>query len=442
MTESILKNVPIQAIQDHIRSLVMHRYPSELCNLFEKYHPEAKRHASTTSDEVSSFTLFYHYLLHGFRSTKDLRILTIVKNESEVVITQRIMFTYLFDIKKTLTITYEQYKNLQILPQNEFDLIIFDMHDENYFEENLLEEFVYENQEKCIPALKLYGLICFEGFKQNRVHRVYSLLSEYYLYQDFCDQYLFFPNITNNKSRFMTIFRKKQNNIPWDIQNNLELVHEKTKDSVLVLITSAIQSNNNNTIFLEKTRFRQLIHSVRSVRRNIPNAYIIISEINDLNESYCNILTYEGVREIHYYRQLNNYPKSFSEGVVLFNVLRTFCGTENEEENKKEFEYRSFIKLSGRYIILDNQPLFNYDEPVCKHLHNKEVMTRFFNIPKKYIRRFQEVLKKNLDSQDFRDSKIDIEHGIGQYFHELDDINCNYLGVAGFYATNAQMVIE
>ena len=431
--KSILQNTFLNAILDHYRTLIMHRYPSELCGLFAKFLPEERRHSG--DETLRSSTLFYHFLLHGYRDCKNLRVLQVISNDTSVVMTQRIMMTYLHSQEKTRVMTWGAFKeNYSTIPMNSFDLIIFDCGHPSFSVQENMEYTLFNVQLISMTLLKVGGIVCFEGFRYNVGHYIYSTLTPYYLYPQSFEQHVFSPFLANPKAWIMSICRKKVNFLPW--LATLPCYKPDDHHKKLVLITSSIKSIGNNTIVSEATRLRQLIHTIRSVKRNIPNVTMYVSETSEIKEEQRQKILDEGVTDIVVYSEFEGLKKSYSESLVLHKFLH--------EQLHEACNYDSFIKVSGRYLLLDNMPAFDYSKPICKRLHDGEIMTRFFNIPKDQFDKLKNAFDRIIVDDGIVNTKCDIEHAFGRYFPELNDAakNYDYLGVVGFYATNCQMIVE
>lgn len=430
---SVLNNTFLTAILDHYRTLIMHRYPSELCNLFSKFLPEECRQSGDESLRCS--TLFYHFLLHGYREAKNLRVLHVITNESSVVMTQRIMMTYLHGQEKTRVMTWGAFKeNYNNLPPNSFDLIIFDCGHPSFSVQDNMEYTLYNVQLVSMYLLKLGGIVCFEGFRYTVGHFMYGTLTPFYLYPQCFEQHIFSPFLTNPKAWMMSICRKKVNYLPW--LSSIPCYKPDDQHNKCVLVTSSIKSIGNNTILSEATRLRQLIHTIRSVKRNIPNVTIYVSETSEITDDQRQKIMDEGVKDVCVYSEFEGLKKSYCEALVLHKFTH--------EHLIESCTYDSFIKLSGRYLLLDNMPAFDYSKIICKRLHDREIMTRFFNIPKDNFNKFKDTLDQIIVDEDIKNTKCDIEHALGRFYPEMNDIakNYDYIGVVGFYATNCQMIVE
>jgi hypothetical protein len=143
-----------------------------------------------------------------------------------------------------------------------------------------------------------------------------------------------------------------------------------------------------------------------------------------------------GVDELQTFKGLEGVPKSYCEALVLRKVFKEVI------ETRPVFD--SLIKLSGRYFLTDDFPTYDPTKIICKRMRPQEVMTRFFSIPRSFYSRFAEVLEAVANRPEVQAKEMDIEHGIGQACPEMDEAAAtrHSLGIAGFYATNGQMLVE
>ncbi len=420
---SVLQYVPLDAIIDHYRTMIMHRYPSELCGVFKKVVPEMNRHAP----DGTCATLLYHYILNHYRQTDNLRILSIVEQTQEKAIEiQRIFTAYLYGSDKSVIVSYPTFDEHPFDEQS-FDLIIFECYQKRDF------DYLFECQEKAFTLLKKGGFVCFEGLPPNACDRVFSTWSPYYLYPDVYQQRIFTPFALVKNPIFIGICQKKSNICPWEWKPLLPSTNEPYN---FVHITSAVRSIGNNTVFSERNRFRQLLFSIRSVVKKIPNPYIVVSDIHEFTNDQIILLKHEHVQEIYTFSDLEGVHKSIAEANVLMRVLgQTF---------NKNLNFGSYTKLSGRYLLLEHMNSFDPTRITCKRLRPNEVMTRYFSFPWNLTQRLHEVLTIMIDDTRFKNEEIDIEHMFGELFNELNDaaVSTEILGIGGFITGNCQVVHE
>lgn len=443
-THSILKGVSFDYITNHYQNMVMHRYPSELCDLFKHVFPLGKRHADKARiDEGHGATLFYHYLIHGFRNY-GVRVLDVVESESHVHPTRLVWNTYLQDVNITKVMTYADFLSESCsIPVRSLDLAIFSMYDPARSEMNSIEQ-VFRIIAHAIHLVKPSGFLFIEGIAPESVHYLTAAVSNLYLYPKMCRPFVFSPLGSTKTSYYnvgiQRVFEGDYNVLTpgmYPLTPVPRLLSTTSTKKTFVLVTSAMKSIGNSNIFSEDTRFRQLLHSVRTVHQHIPNAHVCMSELSELSPEQMSVLGDNGVDELQTFKGLEGVPKSFCEALVLRKVF-----TEVIQRRADEFD--SVIKLSGRYFLTDDFKTYDPTQIICKRMRPQEVMTRFFSIPKSLFGRFVEVLDTVAERPEVQSKEMDIEHAIGQACPEMDEASMKWprLGIAGFYATNGQMLVE
>ncbi len=432
---SILRDVSLSFISDQYQNMVMHRYPSELCEIFQKLIPDCQRYASKSIIPLGQgATLYYHYILHGFRNY-GIRVLNIVETPAEVYPTKASWGLYLQSIDCAEVMTFETFtKTFSVLPRNMFDMIIFNYYNEERSKEENIED-VYAVMTFSLQLLKPYGFVHVEGIQPSSIHFLQSTLSNLYLYPEVCQVHIFCPFRNSTTSKYIASLRRmyidENQTLPLGPVRP-EYVLESPKK--FVLITSAVKSVNNSNIFSERTRFRQLLHSVRTVMMMIPNAHIVVSEVSDLSDSQVQTLADHGVKQIFTFEALEGVKKSYAEALVMRQVFQ-----------RVDDSFCAFAKLSGRYFLIERfRETYNAEEIYCKRMRPKEVMTRFFSIPNKFFGKFRDVLQTVCEDPQVVQGEMDIEHALGRNFEEMDEAAQHFpsIGVAGFYASTTQMIVE
>jgi hypothetical protein len=71
-------------------------------------------------------------------------------------------------------------------------------------------------------------------------------------------------------------------------------------------------------------------------------------------------------------------------------------------------------------------------------------MTRYIQIPKSLFGKYIDVLRTVTEMPEVQKAEMDIEHALGRTFSEMDEAGARTrkIDVAGFYATNGQMLVE
>jgi hypothetical protein len=448
-SSSIIASVPIGCVLDHYRTMLMHRYPSELCEMFQRELPEANRHAPGGTGA----SLLYHYILHGSRDY-DMKVLDVRTKVSELVMCMRIWLTYLHSDEKVHVMTRDAFSaHHETLDTCSYDLAVFDT---AYMSEvSQMELMLYTTFLHAWRLLRVGGVMVFEGIPVNLSHHVFSTMSMLYLFQHrgVYEMYTFCPNTFTDKPVQFIVLRKRTNeSLGFPMQrpllppNYLPHSFQVQKSPMahgsctLVVVTSSYKSVGNNNVFTEEARFRQLVESIRTVRVHIPNPYILVAEINKLGDHHVQYLREEGVNEVNVFHHLVGVPKSAAEGAMLLSVCRTYL---MQKQNGRP-DFAAMCKLSGRYVLLDNFPGYDPTKIMCKRMRPKEIMTRFFSIPASFYARFCAGMEEILQMGDFVNHQLDIEHALGLAFPEMDTASVMYptIGVGGFYAPTCQVVVE
>jgi hypothetical protein len=222
------------------------------------------------------------------------------------------------------------------------------------------------------------------------------------------------------------------------VLNNSENI-ELPYDVNLVLITSVIRPVNSESIYSENERFSQLLMSINSVRKKIPNSYIIVLEGSSYAEHMPYYILNFGANI--FYFDVTHLDKQYGES----NLINGFFSSDifNKLKNKNIL---SITKLSGRYY-LNNEFKFCFDNETCIcSIVNPEnswskygiINTRYYSIPYKYCDNFINGIKRCC-----KEIFIDIEHSFYLYnIIPLNKINKNIikLNVCGNLAPNGQFV--
>lgn len=437
---SILRDVSIRYVTDHYRHLIMSRYPSELDDLMKSVMPQSKRYTDKTDyTKGNGALLLYHFLLHGFRSDK-LKIVNVIEDESERIDTHRVWMTYLQLPSEEIEVcTYEELPS-KVKPHL-FDAILFNHYDpERSSEENI--ENIFNYILFALQALKPFGFVAIEGIPSSHVHYLHSVIGILYMYPELCQVDVFVPLQSSDTSTYTVVVRRmfEETCIPESCAPLFGPVPDITNPEarpVLVLVTSAFKSTNNFNIVPERTRWRQLLHSVRTVRKKIPNAHVVVTDVSLLDEARVRDLQINGVNEIRLFAQLEGVPKSYCESIVMYRIFQDFL-------SRPDNPFECAIKLSGRYFLTPRFSFQNTGEVVCKRMRPQEVMTRYIQIPRDLFEKYISVLEVVTKIPEVQKAEMDIEHALGRTFPEMDAAGerTRKINVAGFYASNGQMLVE
>ena len=435
---SILKNVSIRYALDHYRNLVMSRYPSELDDLVKSVIPNSKRHAQKDSDFANGAMLFYHYIMHGFRSN-GLKIMNVVETDHERIPTHRVWMTYLqLPMEDVDVCSYGELTSR--MKPCAFDAIIFNHYDPARSAEEHIEN-IYQYIIFALLGVKPFGFVAIEGIPPSSIHYLHSVIGYLYLYPEMCEVNTIVPLSSSGESTYTVFVRRMFDSaIPEHcaplLRPMIPIVVPEV-GSVLVLITSAMKSKGNSNIVPERTRWRQLLHSIRTVRQKIPNAYVVVSELTPLSQEMMQELTANGVNEVRVFASLEGVSKSYCESIVMKQIYSDIL-------LRPDNDFICAIKLSGRYFLMPEYEFKTPNEVVCKRMRPQEVMTRYIQIPRRLFGKYVDVLNTVVQMPEVQKAEMDIEHALGHNFPEMDEAgkNIKVLNVGGFYATNGQLLVE
>jgi hypothetical protein len=172
----------------------------------------------------------------------------------------------------------------------------------------------------------------------------------------------------------------------------------------LVIITSVIITSPNKlsytktrSIYTHTERFNQTCKTIESIKKHIPNSYIILLECGKLKPEYQQIFNNSCNMVINY---INNKQvtdivhKSVYKGYAESKVIRTFLS-----EYDISF-FNSLYKISGRYTLNSNFKYKNYDNTFnCfKYIINNKITsgvhtsTVFYKITNSYFLLYKRAL--------------------------------------------------
>lgn len=172
----------------------------------------------------------------------------------------------------------------------------------------------------------------------------------------------------------------------------------------IVLINSIIDTPNLplsytkiRSVYSINERFKQTQYTIKTIKDNIPNPYIILIECSVLTEEQtkffynnCNHII-NLINDNESKKYIYSTSKAAGEGTMTIKALE-YILTSN-------IEYNSFFKISGRYFLNNN---FNIKEfineyNVIKQTDNISINTTFYKINKKYIKTFLKFLQNSYD---------------------------------------------
>ena len=177
----------------------------------------------------------------------------------------------------------------------------------------------------------------------------------------------------------------------------------------LVLITSVIHtidkplSYGPRSVISHEERFEQTINTILSIKKYIPNPYIVIIEGSVLTEKEKQHFYNAGCDIIHdVSSKLKDYINSPHKSVAEVHLILDYIGTIKNIE-----KYATLNKISGRYYLSDH---FKWGEHAIYQCdHRPQCHTRYYRIPIKYFQIYKDTLQEALRTPEFVNGNIDIE---------------------------------
>jgi hypothetical protein len=200
----------------------------------------------------------------------------------------------------------------------------------------------------------------------------------------------------------------------------------------LFIVTSALKPTIG--VINEDDRFKQTIDTLESLKKIVPNAYIVFTDgspfqieehkIKEISK-YCNlILTWAEDEEL--YKLSKGGHKSLAENVLLMKTLFSLINEDstNMLENTKRifkfsarstlhdtFDIKAYDNLEGKYVFKKRIPTWMSDKSFVDHLY----ITRMFSFCTSLIPDYFETIAKNIAV--ITQKHVDTEHA---HFYSLD----------------------
>lgn len=202
----------------------------------------------------------------------------------------------------------------------------------------------------------------------------------------------------------------------------------------LVLVTSCVHQYSGFSFYDSDTRLKQLVElTIDSVKKKIPNSYIVILEGSELSKQQSEIL--KNNCDQLFLCNVKGLDKSSGELSLIYNFL-------NSLEFKKIYEkIDNLIKISGRYYLLENYNFDMYGGCVIKN-NKKEWSneyaseTRYYKVTKNKISEFINNLTNLIANGIHRD----IEHSFYFYNVVTPETSIDKIGIGGFFGVDGSYV--
>jgi hypothetical protein len=239
------------------------------------------------------------------------------------------------------------------------------------------------------------------------------------------------PTIYSPKYGDICISSKKEGKILYANTINSDDFNT-TKDSIIIAVCSIIYVSNNKldgnekrSIFSPKQRFEQTLLTLKSIRKQVPEAIIVLleksisipeNEIQELSQ-YCDYLVrYNNIPDCNYYAHEQSINKGLGEMFVLSHFGDVI----------KNKPFKLFCKLGGRYVMNSKFSIADFDQPipVFKCLPGEGrlgiiVVSVFYSIPNRFFKFYLEHTKLWLNKTQY----ANIEHILTMFVESLPEIN-------------------
>ena len=211
-----------------------------------------------------------------------------------------------------------------------------------------------------------------------------------------------------------------------------EIVFKNIENKNVVFINSKIHVTknkfsyvNHRSIYTSEERLLQTIETIESIRKYIPDSYIILFDNSILNpleqsifykltDTFINIVDNE---ELNFYTNICEI-KALADISQQVGFLDLFINSNDESKNDNFLSIRNFFKISGRYLINSDFDFKKYDNDKNIFKRNKSIIkkdyfyTCFYKLNKNILMEYHDklklLLKTNLDELD-ENGKSDLD---------------------------------
>ena len=210
----------------------------------------------------------------------------------------------------------------------------------------------------------------------------------------------------------------------------------------LFYITCAVRPTTETSAFPSHIRIKQILLSIQSVRKKVPNAFIVLLETGSASDEEKDFLQ----------SQVDNYMTIPATSLVKSRgeatLIHGFFTSPWFQENRHRFQ--TFSKLSGRYFLLDRYDFnaFPLDKVFIKFRWAEQgeglFETRYYRIPASKIDDFIRKLNRVVTTHPYIFKHTDIEHiyFLFDFFPIEETIHDQPIGLAGWYTGDGHYMEE
>ena len=210
----------------------------------------------------------------------------------------------------------------------------------------------------------------------------------------------------------------------------------------LVYITCAVKPTIETSAFPTHIRIQQILLSIQSVRKKVPNSFIVLLETGSASDEEKDFLQ----SHVDHYMIIPATSLVKSKGEAT--LIHGFFTSSWFQENRQRFQ--TFSKLSGRYFLTDKYDFTKYPtEKVFIKFRWAEkgeglFETRYYRIPASKINDFISKLDLVLTTHPYIFKHTDIEHiyFLFNFFPLEETIHNQPIGLAGWYTGDGHYMEE
>ena len=210
----------------------------------------------------------------------------------------------------------------------------------------------------------------------------------------------------------------------------------------LVYITCAVKPTTETSAFPTHIRIQQILLSIQSVRKKVPNSFIVLLETGSASNEEKEFLQ----SQVDHYMTIpaTTLVKSMGEATLIHGFFTSSWFQENR------LRFQTFSKLSGRYFLKDTYDFTKYPiEKVFIKFRWAEkgeglFETRYYRIPASKINDFITKLDVVVNTHPYIFKHTDIEHiyFLFNFFPLEETIHNQPIGLAGWYTGDGHYMEE
>ncbi|ARF12501.1 hypothetical protein Klosneuvirus_6_63 [Klosneuvirus KNV1] len=211
--------------------------------------------------------------------------------------------------------------------------------------------------------------------------------------------------------------------------------------SVISTVEKCLSYYPIRSVYTPEERYQQTLKTIDSIKKHIPDAYIILIEGSILNSAMekgfkenVNIYLNYSYDQI-VYNAVNDIHKSYAEGILILKFLQS--------DEFKNINVENLFKLSGRYYLTNSFKLDEYlnkqncFRPIPTGVYQHDYTARYYpvlyKINKSYLEEYEHMFINHLT--DTYNPNIDIEAFLCKYMKNNVKF-LDLLGVAGNVSVN------